>query len=161
MAEDNCSLKVNEQRVLKLLVENKDYSFRELAKLTGLNEVSVRRIHNKLKEENVFSTVNIPNFSKLGYKIMMLQLIWISSHHLIETKNIIRMVMDEWWNCIDCFETYDSRIVVRSVWKNAEDFKSAHAEFYKKHGTDWLDKEHIDMIPLESSGRIIRISSIV
>jgi hypothetical protein len=28
-------------------------------------------------------------------------------------------------------------------------------------GADWLDKEHIDMIPLESSGRIIRISSIV
>jgi len=160
MAEDTCSLKSNEQRVLKLLIENKDYSFRELAKITGLNEVSVRRLHNKLKQENVFYTLNVPNFPALGYKIMMLQLMWISSHHLIETRNIVKQVMDEWWNCLDCYETYDSRIVVRSIWKNAEDFKKAHAEFYKKHGTDWLDKEHIDMIPLDESSRFLRINEL-
>jgi len=151
------SLKQNEQKVLKLLTENKDYSFREIAKLVGLNEVSVRRICNKLKLDGVFHTVNIPNFPALGYNVLMMQRIRVSGSHLIETKSIIGNVLKEWPNCIDCHETYDGKIIARSVWRNAEDFKEAHAGFYKKFGTGWLEHEEIDMVPLEGNGAFMRI----
>ncbi len=153
-------LKPNEQRILKLLSENRDYSFREIAKMVDLNEVSVRRLHNKLRQENVFYTINVPNFPVLGYRIMMVQRIYIASPHLIETRSIMKNIMGEWSNCIDCHETYDGKILARSVWRDAEEFKAAHAAFYKKFGTDWLQREHIEMIPLEDNGRLIRISDI-
>ncbi|MBN1543912.1 hypothetical protein JW898_00440 [Candidatus Woesearchaeota archaeon] len=161
MQEIPNSLKVNEQRVLKLLIENKDYTFREIAKLINLNEVSVRRLHNKLKQDNLFYNVNVPNFPALGYRIMMVQRIYVASPFLIETKNIIRNLLGEWTNCIDCHETYDGKIISRSVWRNAEEFKRAHAAFYKKFGTEWLQREHIDMVPLDHADRLIRISELV
>lgn len=154
------SLKVNEEKVLRLLIENKDYTFREIAKLVSLNEVSVRRLHNKLKQDNLFYNLNVPNFPALGYRIMMVQRIYVASPHLIETRNIMRNIMAEWKNCIDCHETYDGKIIARSVWRNAEEFKSAHAGFYKKFGTDWLQRENIDMVPLENTDRIIRINEL-
>lgn len=155
------SLKTNEKRVLKLLIENKDYTFRELAKMVNLNEVSVRRLHNKMKQDSMFYTLNIPNFPVLGYKIMMLQCIQIASPHLIETGKICKQISDEWTNCIDCHETYDGKIIARSVWKNAEEFKQAHADFYKKFGTVWLQHENIDMIPLDNANRLIRVNDIL
>ncbi|MFC1741645.1 hypothetical protein ACFL3V_03865 [Nanoarchaeota archaeon] len=155
------SLKTNEKKVLKLLIENRDYTFRELAKLVNLNEVSVRRLHNKMKQDNMFYTLNIPNFPALGYKIMMVQRIYVASPHLIETKNICRKIQDEWSNCIDCHETYDGKIIARSVWENAEAFKSAHADFYKKFGTEWLQRENIDMVPLDDADRLIRVNDIL
>ena len=151
---------MNEEKVLKLLIENKDYTFREIAKQVSLNEVSVRRLHNKLKQENLFYNLNVPNFPALGYKIMMVQRIYVASPHLIETKKIISNILAEWRNRIDCHETYDGKIIARSVWRNAEEFKSAHASFYKKFGTDWLQREHIDMIPLDNTDRLIRISEL-
>jgi DNA-binding Lrp family transcriptional regulator len=154
------SLKVNEKKILKLLIENKDLSFREIARLVELNEVSVRRLHNKLKQEEVFYTLHIPNFPALGYKIMMVQRIYIASPFLIETRNICKRIQDEWSNCIDCHETYDGKILARSIWRNAEEFKRAHADFYKKFGTDWLQREHIDMVPLDHSSRLVRINGI-
>ncbi len=158
--ENQNSLKVNERKVLQLLMENKDYSFREIAKLVNLNEVSVRRLHNKLKQDNVFYTLNIPNFSSLGYNIMMVQRIDISSPYVIEIRNIIKNMMGDWKNCTDCHETYDGKVIIRSIWRNAEEFKKAHAEFYKKHGTAWLAHEQIDMIPLDNSTRLLRVSDV-
>lgn len=160
MSDARRTLKVNEKKILKLLVENKDYSFREIAKLVNLNEVSVRRLHNKLKQESVFYNVNIPNFPTLGYKIMMIQRIYITSPYLIETKKIIKNILEEWGNCVDCHETYDGKIIARSVWRNAEEFKDAHADFYKKFGTAWLQREHIDMVPLDNAGKLVRINQI-
>ncbi|NQU78797.1 winged helix-turn-helix domain-containing protein [Candidatus Woesearchaeota archaeon] len=153
-------LKINERKVLGLLIANRNLNFREIAKEINLNEVSVRRLHNKLKQENVFHTLHIPNFSVLGYKIMMVQRIYITSPFLIETKNIMKNIKSEWINCIDCHETYDGKIIARSVWRNAEEFKSAHAGFYKKFGTDWLQRENIDMIPLDGADQFIRINGI-
>ena len=154
------SLKTNEEKVLRLLLDNQGYSFREIAKMVSLNEVSVRRLYNRMKQDNVFHSLHIPNFPILGYKIMMIQRIYIASPYLIETKNIIKNVLDEWGNCIDCHETYDGKIIVRSVWKNAEEFKKAHAGFYKKFGTSWLQRENIDMVPLDSTSRLIRIRDV-
>jgi hypothetical protein len=142
------------------LIENQDRTFRDIAKSVNLNEVSVRRLHNKLKQENVFYSLNVPNFPALGYKIMMVQRIYIASPYLIETRNIIKNILGEWGNCIDCHETYDGKVIARSVWKNAEEFKRAHADFYKKFGTAWLQREHIDMVPLNNAGRLIRINDI-
>lgn len=154
------SLKANEKRVLQILVENQDYTFREIAKRVGLNEVSVRRLHNKLKQEGVFRNINIPNFPLLGYRIMMVQRIYITSPHLIETKRIMKNILDEWPNCIDCHETYDGKIIARSIWSDAEAFKSAHAGFYKKFGTEWLQRENIDMVPLDHESHLVRINHI-
>ena len=153
-------LKDNEKNILRLLLDNKDYSFKEIAKMVDLNEVSVRRIYNKLKQENIFYTLNIPNFPSLGYKIMMVQRIYIASPFLIETKKIMKNMLDEWVNCIDCHETYDGKILIRSVWKSAEEFKKAHADFYKKFGTEWLQREHIDMVPFDLGNRLIRVRDI-
>ena len=141
-------------------MDNKGYSFREIAKMVNLNEVSVRRLYNKLKQDNVFYSLHIPNFPVLGYKIMMVQRIYIASPYLIETKNLIKNILDEWGNCIDCHETYDGKIIARSIWKNAEEFKKAHADFYKKFGTAWLQRENIDMVPLDHASRIVRIKDI-
>lgn len=160
MSDSGRTLKANEKKILKILVENKDYTFREIAKLVNLNEVSVRRLHNKLKQENVFYSVNIPNFPALGYKILMIQRIHIASPYLIETKKIIRNILDEWGNCVDCHETYDGKIIARSVWRNAEGFKEAHADFYKKFGTAWLQREYIDMVPLDKAGKLVRINQL-
>lgn len=160
MSGNTRSLKANEQKILRLLMGNKGYTFREIAGKVNLNEVSVRRIYNKLLQEGVFHSLHIPNFPLLGYRIMMLQRIHITSPFLIETKNIIRNVLEEWDNCVDCHETYDGKIIARSVWRNAEEFKKAHADFYKKYGTEWLQREHIDMIPLDNSSRLIRIKDI-
>ncbi|MFC1723672.1 winged helix-turn-helix transcriptional regulator [Nanoarchaeota archaeon] len=159
MTQTSRSLKVNEQKILGLLLENKGYSFKEIAKLVGLNEVSVRRIHNRLKQEEIFTTLNIPNFPVLGYKILMVQKIHVSSPFLISTKKLIDSFMHEWDNCIDCHETYDGKIIVRSVWRNADCFKLAHTDFFRTHGTDWLDTEDIDMIPLDDDSEILRIKS--
>jgi hypothetical protein len=131
-----------------------------MAKLVDLNEVSVRRLHNKLRQEDVFHALNIPNFPALGYKIMMVQRIYVTSPYLIEIRNIIRKIMGEWENCIDCHETYDGKILARSVWKDAEEFKKSHADFYKKFGTDWLQRESIDMVPLDNASRLIRVQGI-
>ena len=160
MAGNTRQLKSNEQKILRLLMDNKGYTFREIAKLVNLNEVSVRRLYNKLKQEDVFHSLHIPNFPLLGYRIMMVQNIHIASPFLIETKSIMRNVLDEWSNCIDCHETYDGKIIARSVWKNAEEFKKAHADFYRKFGTDWLQREDIDMIPLDNQSRLIRIKDL-
>ncbi|MBW2967267.1 hypothetical protein KY362_02160 [Candidatus Woesearchaeota archaeon] len=154
------SLKANEQKVLRLLIDNKDLSFREIAKLVDLNEVSVRRLHNRLKLDNVFYSLNIPNFPALGYRIMMVQRIYITSPFLIETKKIMNNILSEWSNCIDCHETYDGKILARSVWRDPEEFKKAHACFYRKFGTDWLSREHIDMVPLDNTSRLFRVDGI-
>ncbi len=153
-------LKVNEKKILRLMLENRDLSFREIAKLVGLNEVSVRRLHNRLKQDDIFYTLHIPNFPALGYKIMMVQKIYITSPFLIEMKGIIKNFQGEWDNCIDCHETYDGKVLCRSVWRNAEEFKEAHANFYKKFGTDWLQRESIDMVPLDNSSRLIRVKGV-
>jgi len=158
MTQTSRSLKDNEQKILGLLLENKGYTFKEIAKLVGLNEVSVRRIHNRLKQEEIFTTLNIPNFPVLGFKILMVQKIRVSSPFLISTKRLIDSFLLEWDNCIDCHETYDGKIIVRSVWHNADRFKSAHTDFFRTHGTDWLDSEDIDMIPLHS--HFIRIKNL-
>jgi len=154
------SLKTNEQKILRLLLENKDYSSREIARKVGLNEVSVRRLSNKLRQDDVFHSLNIPNFPMLGYKVLMVQRIYVASPHLIEIPGIIRNIQDEWRNCIDCHETYDGKILVRSVWPAAEDFKTAHAGFFKKFGTEWLQREHIDMVPLDQKSRLINVRDI-
>ena len=155
-----CSLRLNEKKILQMLVENKNYVSREIAKSVELNEVSVRRIINRLKQENILYTLNIPNFPALGYKVMMVQRIYITSPFLIETKKIMQNMLNEWSNCIDCHETYDGKILARSVWKSAEEFKNAHAAFYRKFGTEWLQREHIDMIPLDEEQRMIRVKGI-
>ncbi len=160
MTENRRSLKVNEKKILKLLMDNKDYTFREIAKQVNLNEVSVRRLHNRLKQDDIFHSLNVPNFAALGYNILMLQKIHVTSPYLIETKKIISDLMAEWNNCIDCHETYDGKIFVRSVWRNAEAFKKAHADFYRKFGTKWLQQEHIDMVPLDHSAKMIRINGV-
>jgi DNA-binding Lrp family transcriptional regulator len=159
MQDATTSLKPNEQKVLRLLIENRDYTFREIAKLVGLNEVSVRRLHNKLRQDNVFYSLNVPNFPALGYRVLMVQKLQLASQHLIETRSIIGNMLKEWQNCIDCHETYDGKVIARSVWRNAEEFKRAHAEFYRKFGTGWLQDEQIDMVPLEGNGAFMRIQN--
>lgn len=154
------SLKSNEKRILQLMLENRDLSFREIAKLVGLNEVSVRRLHNKLRQDGVFYTLHIPNYPELGYRIMMVQRIYITSPFLIEMRKLIKNFQDEWDNCIDCHETYDGKVLCRSVWRNADEFKEAHASFYKKFGTAWLQRESIDMVPLDNASRLIRIKGV-
>ena len=154
------SLKANEQRILSLLIENQGYTFKEIAKKVGLNEVSVRRIHNRLRQENVFSTLNIPNFALLGYKVMIVQRMGVASSHLIETPRIICNFLDQWSNCIDCHETFDGKVIARSVWKSADEFKSHRLDLLKKFGTDWLQDEQIDMIPLDSSKDLLRIDDV-
>ncbi|MBW3000041.1 winged helix-turn-helix domain-containing protein [Candidatus Woesearchaeota archaeon] len=153
------TLKKNEQAVLHHLLLNEGLSHKEIGKKIGINEASVRRICNKLRQENVYYNLNVPNFSLLGKKVLMVQKIHISSPHLIEIRNIINNILADWGSCVDCKETFDGRIIVRSIWENTQAFRKAHAAFFKKHGTEWLTRESIDLIPLGEEGKFIRVKS--
>lgn len=141
-------MRQNEERILRLVIENNDRSYKEIGEKVGLNEVSVRRICNKLKDEGLYRTVHIPNFPSLGLHVLMVQQLELKSPFLIEAKKIIDNFKSEWDNCIDGLESFDGKLIIRSIWKDNESFKTARAEFYKKFGTDWLKRENTDMVPL-------------
>ncbi len=153
------SLKVNEKRVLELLLENKGYTFKEIAKEVDLNEVSVRRIHNRLRQDGVFTNLNIPNYALLGFRTMIVQSIKVASSSLVETGRLMRSLM-QWNNCVDCYETYDGKIIVRSVWSSPDDFKHARDIFLKENGSSWFEQETVDMVPLNDKQCFINIRNI-
>jgi len=142
-------MRQNEEKVLRLVIENRGLTYKKIGDIVGLNEVSIRRICNKLKEEKMYRSVHIPNFPSLGLHVMMIQQLELKSSFLIEAKNIVGNFKMEWDNCIDGLESFDGKLIVRSIWKDTESFKQARAEFYKKFGTEWLQRENTDMIPLD------------
>lgn len=60
-----------EMRILSELIRNSKRSDRELAKITGVSQPTVTRIVTKLEREGYIKQYTlIPDFSKLGYKII-------------------------------------------------------------------------------------------
>lgn len=136
-------------------------SYQDIGKKVGLNEASVRRICNNLRQEDVFYQLNVPNFASLGHSVLIIQTIHISNGSFMQAKEIADNFRKEWDNCVDCHETFDWKIIVRSIWPNVETFKNKHVEFFKKNGTSWLTKENIDLVPLKEDGKFIRIKGFV
>jgi DNA-binding Lrp family transcriptional regulator len=68
-------LKDTELKVISELMKNSRRSDRELAKAIGASQPTVSRIIKKLEKEKIIEEYTmIPNFSKLGYKILALPL---------------------------------------------------------------------------------------
>jgi len=66
-------LKDTELKVISELMKNSRRSDRELAKAIGASQPTVSRIIKKLEKEKIIEEYTmIPNFSKLGYKILAL-----------------------------------------------------------------------------------------
>jgi hypothetical protein len=154
-------LRNNEQAVLKYLLSNEGHTYQDIGKKVGLNEASVRRICNNLRTEDVFYQLNVPNFAGLGHTVMIIQTMHLSNAAFMQAKEISDNFKKEWDNCVDCHETFDWKIIIRSVWPNVEAFKCKHVEFFKKYGTSWLTKESIDLIPLKEDSKFIRIRGFV
>ncbi|MFC1752759.1 winged helix-turn-helix transcriptional regulator [Thermoproteota archaeon] len=152
-------LKENELKVLHSILLNKNLSYGEIAKESGITEGSVRRISNRMKQEGIFKEMNVPNFAMLGFKVMILQIVKIASPRAKDIPSIIRKVKDKWHNCVDCHETFDGKIVIRSVWKEPDDFKNSRTQLHQEIGTDWLLQEDIEMIPLETRKEFIMMRS--
>jgi DNA-binding Lrp family transcriptional regulator len=149
-----------ERRILGYVTENMNATPKEIARAVGTDEQTARRLYNRLFAENACSQLIVPNYALLGYKVMMIQKLRLKSTSLPDTHRLMSKIESEWRNCIDCHETFDGSIYVRSVWRNAEAFKDARARLHQKHGVDWLESEDVDMVPLSEQRGVIRVRSL-
>jgi hypothetical protein len=153
-------LEGKERKVLSSISKNPSATPREIARETGIDEQTARRLYNRIFAESVCSQVVLPNYPLLGYSVMIIQKLLVKSKSLTQIPAIVAKIESEWSNCIDLHETFDGKICVRSVWKNAEDFKDARKMFHQKHGMDWLAGEEVDMVPLNEQRGVIRVRSL-
>jgi len=149
-----------ETRMLDYMSRNTNATMKELAKSVGVDEQTAKRIHNRMFAENVCSQIFVPNYALLGYKVMIVQKLNVNSNSLPDVPYITSKILSEWKNCIDCHETFDGKIYVRSVWRNADEFRSSRTKFHKRHGMDWLAGEEVDMVPLNPERSIINVRSL-
>jgi hypothetical protein len=91
---------------------------------------------------------------------MIIQKLSVKSRSLPDVPFITSKIESEWKNCIDCHETFDGKVYVRTVWRNAEEFKNARTKFHQKHGMDWLAGEEVDMVPLNEQRSVIKVKSL-
>ena len=139
------------------LFARRDLSFRELARAADTDEKTAKRLYNRLFAENVCSHVVIPNYSLLGYNVMMIQKFSVKKEALPDIGLLVARMMSQWKNCIDCMETFDGKILMRSVWKSAPEFRDARSDFHSRFGIDWLEKEELEMVPLDTNKRMLKI----
>lgn len=67
------AIREKELRILSELIKNSKASDRGLAKLTGVSQPTVTRIRTKLEKEGYIKQYTlIPDFNKLGYKVIAL-----------------------------------------------------------------------------------------
>ncbi len=149
-----------EKRILDFITKDVNATPKEIARASGTDESTVKRLYNRLFAENVCSQVILPNYALLGYRVMIVQRLGVKSGSLPDLHFIVSKILAEWKNCIDCHETFDGKIYVRSVWRDAEEFKEARTRFHQRHGTDWLAGEEVDMVPLNERKRLIDVKSL-
>ncbi len=76
MSTANRKLKQVELKLVAELMKNSRSSDRELARKLGISQPTVTRLRNKLEKEGVIKEYTmIPDFSKLGYEIMAINLV--------------------------------------------------------------------------------------
>ena len=149
-------LKKNELETLRHLLAG--LPFKEIAKNTCLNEVTIRRIAQRLKKRKIYSSLNLPDFAKLEYNFLVIQRLTVSSRFYLEINSILEDFRCHWPNCLDYKETIDNRLVIRSVWRSIDDFRRAKREFHQRKGKEWIKEESLDIIPLKEDEELIRIS---
>jgi DNA-binding Lrp family transcriptional regulator len=149
-----------EKRILDCITRNVNATPKEIAKAADVDDQTARRLYNRLFAENACSQLILPNYALLGYKVMIIQRLSVKNKSLPDVPFITSKIESEWSNCIDCHETFDGKIFVRSVWKNAEEFKNARIRLHQKHGMDWLEGEEVDMVPLNEQRNILKVRSL-
>ncbi len=71
------------QKLLRELLKNSKRSDRELAKVLGVSQPTVTRARHKLEKEGVIRDYTvIPDFKKMGFEIMAINLVKISPENL-------------------------------------------------------------------------------
>ena len=149
-----------EKRIIDYITKNVNATPKEIAKAADTDEQTAKRLYNRLFAENACSQIILPNYALLGYKVMIVQKLRVKNKSLPDVQFITSKIESEWSNCIDCHETFDGKIFVRSIWKNAEEFKNARIRLHQKHGMDWLAGEEVDMVPLNEQRSIIKVRSL-
>jgi len=149
-----------ERKVLDFMTKNVSATPREMAKAVGINENMAKKLYNKLFAENVCSQLIVPNYAMLGYEVMIIQRLKIKSKNLPDIPLITARIESDWRNCIDCHETFDGKIYVKSVWRNAEEFKNARTRLHENQDMKWLSSEEVDMVPLNERRNIIKVRSL-
>jgi DNA-binding Lrp family transcriptional regulator len=149
-----------ERKIMDYVTENAHATPKEIARAVDTDEQTARRLYNRLFAENACSQVILPNYAMLGFKVMIIQKLKVKNKSLPDVAFIKAKIESEWTNCIDCHETFDGKIFVRSVWKNAEEFKDARIRLHQKHGMEWLSGEEVDMVPLNEQRSIFRVKSL-
>ncbi len=153
-------LDVIEKKILGYIMTNVNATPREIARAVGTDENTAKRLYNRLFSENLCSQMIVPNYSLLGFKVMIVQKLTIKNKSLAEMPSVISKIESEWSTCIDCHETFDGKVYVRSVWKSAEDFKNARTRLHQKYGQEWLAGEEVDMVPLNAQRSVIKPRSL-
>ena len=149
-----------ERRILSYIIANMNATPKEIARAVSIDEQTAKRLYNRLFAENACSQLIVPNYALLGYKVMMIQKLKLKGDSLPDTHFLVSKIESEWKNCIGCHETFDGSIYVKSVWRNAEEFKDARTVLHQKHGLEWLESEEVDMVPLSEHKGVMSIRSL-
>ncbi|MFC1723748.1 PAS domain S-box protein [Nanoarchaeota archaeon] len=70
LEKQNLSLTLKEKHVLRTMAAFPDMNDRELAKKTGVKRSTVTSIKNRLREEDIYSVYNVPDFFALGCELV-------------------------------------------------------------------------------------------
>jgi DNA-binding Lrp family transcriptional regulator len=148
-----------EKRILDYITKNANATIKEIAKAVGTDDHTAKRLYNRLFAENVVSQMMLPNYALLGFEVMIIQRLKIKSKHLPDIPLITAKIESDWKNCIDCHETFDGKVYVKSIWHNAEEFKNARTRLHEAHDMNWLSSEEVDMVPLNERRNIVKVRS--
>lgn len=154
------TLDETEKRILSYMMRNPNATPKEMARAADTDDNTAKRLYNRLFAENACSQVILPNYALLGFKVMIIQKLRIKSKSLPDLPFITSKFESEWSSCIDCHETFDGKLYVRSVWRNAEEFKEARTRFHERNGMEWLAGEEVDMVPLNEQRGVIKPRSL-
>ncbi|MFC1723676.1 hypothetical protein ACFL0V_06045 [Nanoarchaeota archaeon] len=151
-------MKKEQRKILDFILNNPNPTIKEIARQTCLEESITRRHFNSLFIDGLCDTLIMPNYSLLGYRAMAIQKFKLKTQFIPYIADIKHQIMEKWTNCIDCLETFDNNLIVRSVWKDPESFKDARADILTD--CNWLEKENVDIIPLHADLPLLRINSL-
>jgi len=147
-------MKKKEMRLLVELIKNSSRSDRKLAKVLGTSQPTVTRMRHKLVKEGVIHEFTvIPDFVKMGFKIVAVTLTKIKfDPKLTERLKKCVMAKPNIIFCAGCEGLGKNRICI-SFHKNY----AGYSKFITKYITEWRDViESYDTILISIPGSIVK-----
>ena len=151
-------MKKKEMQLLVELIKNSSRSDRKLARVLGTSQPTVTRMRNKLIKEGFIQEFTvIPDFAKMGLKIMAVTLTKIKSDPKL-TERLTKCVMGkpDVIFCAECEGLGKNRVCI-SFHRNYADY----SKFITKYITEWRDViESYDTVLISIPGSIVKPPSL-